>query len=300
MDPSPSEAPWWKRLHATRNDDYQLVLRKGENLREIQRYEGTLMKLSIILVGTFTLLFLLTIVLLGFTPLQRLLPGYGEAVQREELNELEGLVGEMEQQLTAQSLYIDNLLRTVRGEATTEDDIEQVDELIDTLPATIIPASEDEIRLRREVDLERLNSPNRETLTAPPAPGSDRIALAQLYLVAPVNGEISAGFNPATAHRGVDILAPQNTPIKACRDGVVFLSEFTSANGNVIGLQHDNNLISFYKHNSQLLKEVGDRVRTGEAIAIIGNTGELTSGPHLHFELWHEGGAVDPVGVVRF
>ena len=143
MDPSPSEAPWWKRLHATRNDDYQLVLRKGENLREIQRYEGTLMKLSIILVGTFTLLFLLTIVLLGFTPLQRLLPGYGEAVQREELNELEGLVGEMEQQLTAQSLYIDNLLRTVRGEATSEDDIEQVDELIDTLPATIIPASED-------------------------------------------------------------------------------------------------------------------------------------------------------------
>ena len=124
--------------------------------------------------------------------------------------------------------------------------------------------------------------------------------LAQVFFVAPVKGEISAGFKVTDDHLGVDILAPQNTPVKAARDGIVFLSEFTNSNGNVVGIQHDNNVITFYKHNSKLLKKVGDQVRSGEAIAIIGNTGTLSTGPHLHFELWHKGRAVDPTEYLRF
>ncbi|MEL7163740.1 MAG: M23 family metallopeptidase, partial [Bacteroidota bacterium] len=160
--------------------------------------------------------------------------------------------------------------------------------------------SEEEIRLRREMALERVGFYSRNAARIAPSPGSNDIPLARLSLVAPVSGKISAGFDQARDHLGVDILAPQNTPIKAARDGIVFISEFTSSNGNVVGIQHDNNLITFYKHNSQLLKKAGDRVKAGEAIAIIGNTGTLTSGPHLHFELWHEGKVIDPVEYLRF
>ncbi|MCB0637311.1 MAG: M23 family metallopeptidase, partial [Lewinella sp.] len=133
-----------------------------------------------------------------------------------------------------------------------------------------------------------------------PMAGSTDIPLEQLFFVAPVRGEISAGFKPDEGHLGVDILGPKGTAIKACLDGYVILSDYTYETGHTIGIQHANNVISFYKHNSELLKEVGDFVQAGEAVAIIGNTGTLSSGPHLHFELWHKGMAVDPTEYVKF
>ena len=283
-----------------RDQKYQLLVRDTNDYREVRRYN--LSPWNVYVVGSTTLaaFLLLAFLLIAYTPLRGYLPGYGNAVQRKEVNELENLVDDMTGQMEAQAVYIESLRKIVQDEATTEEDVELVGNLIDTSPVAPVPLSAEEIQLRRESALDRLGSVERGSTAIAPAPGSDEVSLAQIYLVAPVNGEISAAFNPANNHLGVDILAPQNTAIKAVREGVVFLAEFTSANGNVIGIQHDNNLISFYKHNSQLLKQVGDRVGAGEAVAIIGNTGELTSGPHLHFELWHEGAVVDPVGVLRF
>ena len=105
---------------------------------------------------------------------------------------------------------------------------------------------------------------------------------------------------PDQDHNGLDILAPKNTPIKAVMDGVVILSDWTLETGNTIGIMHDNQVMSFYKHNSSLLKKNGAIVRAGEAIAIIGNTGTLSSGPHLHFELWYKGKPVDPSRYINF
>ncbi len=290
----------WNRLFRTPTDTYQVVIREEESLVEYGNFKSSPLKVYLLLLAAAVGVGLFVVAVLALTPLRKLLPDDDKSAERQEVAELESVVSGMEKQLRAQTLYIDNLLRTVRGEATTPDEVPATDALVDTSSTPLVPPSDAELQLRREVELDRLGDTSAEPITPPPAPGSDKIPLAQIYLVAPVNGEISARYNSATGHRGVDILAPQNTPIKACRDGVVFLSEFTSANGNVIGVQHDNDLISFYKHNSQLLKDVGDRVRTGEAIAIIGNTGELTSGPHLHFELWYQGTAVDPTGVLRF
>jgi murein DD-endopeptidase MepM/ murein hydrolase activator NlpD len=121
-----------------------------------------------------------------------------------------------------------------------------------------------------------------------------------MYFSSPLSGEISEGFQPDIKHYGVDVVAPQNTAIKTIMDGWVIISDYTVETGNTIGIQHPNNIISFYKHNSALLKKVGSFVKAGEAIAIIGNTGELTDGPHLHFELWHKGKPVDPADFIMF
>jgi murein DD-endopeptidase MepM/ murein hydrolase activator NlpD len=116
----------------------------------------------------------------------------------------------------------------------------------------------------------------------------------------PLKGTIVTRFNPAQKHYGIDIVAGPDEVIKSALDGTVVLANFTSETGYVIGVQHSNNLFTLYKHNSALLKSVGDYVRAGEVIAIIGSTGELTSGPHLHFELWYLGNPVNPTDYIAF
>jgi len=126
------------------------------------------------------------------------------------------------------------------------------------------------------------------------------VSLDKVYFLPPLTGPVSAKYEPSSKHYGIDILAPKNTPIKATLDGFVIQSDWTMDAGNTIGLQHDNNIVTFYKHNSTLLKKIGERVKAGEAIAIIGNSGELTDGPHLHFEIWHQGKSINPADFVEF
>ena len=116
----------------------------------------------------------------------------------------------------------------------------------------------------------------------------------------PVKGVITQSFNHKNQHFGVDVVAKENEAIKAVLDGTVALSSWTSETGHVIAILHDNNLFSVYKHNSVLLKREGAKVSAGEAIAIIGNSGELTTGPHLHFELWHNNKPIDPEQYIVF
>ena len=101
-------------------------------------------------------------------------------------------------------------------------------------------------------------------------------------------------FNAQRSHYGVDIAAPKDASIKAIDDGTVVLAAYTAETGYIIQVQHDNDLVSIYKHNSSLLKQEGDKVRAGEAVAIIGETGEYSTGPHLHFEMWRNGVPLNP------
>jgi murein DD-endopeptidase MepM/ murein hydrolase activator NlpD len=125
-------------------------------------------------------------------------------------------------------------------------------------------------------------------------------SIADFYFFSPVKGTISSLFNPIANHFGVDISTPKNEPVKATLDGKVIFSDWTLETGNTITVQHSNNIISTYKHNSVLFKKVGNFVAAGEVIAIVGNTGELSNGPHLHFELWYNGIAVNPKDFINF
>ncbi len=300
MEETKNELTRWQRFKEKSKDEYQLVIRDIKDYQEVATYNLTPLNIYVAVATAIFLVAVVVFLLIAYTPLRQYIPGYGDIVQRREMNEMESLLDIMGKKLDEQSLYIETLNRNIHGEFYTEADMEEESTAVDAEDAKPAPLSEEEIRLRREMALERVGQNSRSGSGLAPSPGSNDIPLAQIFLVVPVTGEISAGFKPAEDHLGVDILAPQNTPIKAVRDGVVFMSEYTNSNGNVVGLQHDNNLVTFYKHNSQLLKKVGDRVKAGEAIAIIGNTGKLTSGPHLHFELWHEGVVVDPVEYLRF
>lgn len=119
-------------------------------------------------------------------------------------------------------------------------------------------------------------------------------------LMAPVIGIVTENYDARKSHYGVDIVARKDEPVKAVSDGVVIFSSWTDDTGYVLGIQHSNNLVSFYKHNAVLRKSVGQEVKTGEIVAIIGNTGELTTGPHLHFELWHKGKPINPKELIYF
>ncbi len=124
--------------------------------------------------------------------------------------------------------------------------------------------------------------------------------LHRLLLFPPLQGIVIKKHSLKEPHYGVDLAAPKNTPIKAIADGTVLSATWTQDAGFMIGIQHSNDLVSFYKHNSELLKKMGDFVKAGEVIAIIGNTGEQTDGPHLHLELWFQGSPVNPEYFISF
>ena len=124
--------------------------------------------------------------------------------------------------------------------------------------------------------------------------------IRNFFFFTPLKGFVTNNFNALNSHYGIDIVAKKNEPIKATLDGTVIFCDWTIKTGYVIAIQHQNNIISVYKHNSALMKKEGNYVKAGEVIAIIGNTGELTSGPHLHFELWYDGKAVNPKEFMRF
>lgn len=126
------------------------------------------------------------------------------------------------------------------------------------------------------------------------------ISFTETYFFPPINGVVVSPFEPQENHFGVDIVATENEPVKAIAAGTIILSSWTLETGYVIGIQHSNELVSFYKHNSVLLKSVGDIIRGGEIISIIGNTGELTTGQHLHFELWYKGSPLNPQEFITF
>jgi len=124
--------------------------------------------------------------------------------------------------------------------------------------------------------------------------------LQEIFFFSPINGIVTAPFDLSKEHYGIDIVAKSDEPVKAIADGSVIMADWTQDSGYVIAIQHRNNLISVYKHNAALLKKVGTFVSAGEIIAIIGNTGELTTGPHLHFEIWYNGNPVNPEDFVSF
>ena len=129
---------------------------------------------------------------------------------------------------------------------------------------------------------------------------SNIVDKSDIVLFPPVSGTISQGYNREKKHYAVDVVAARETPVKAVANGMVIFSGWTTDTGYVIILEHKGGLLSAYKHNGSLNKDQGDMVRAGEVIASVGNTGEFTTGPHLHFELWENGSPVNPLDFIDF
>ena len=286
----------WDNFKEKLQNTYRLVVMNDESFEEIGSYKLSLLNLYIAISAATVLVAFLVFSIIFFNPIKRLVPGYGDA-SSGELREIYQKNIALEEKLKAQKTYTDSFRRMITGDDETEEDVksEEIVEVDSLQTVTII--EEDEI-LRQEVE-EEVQSQQKQKLGSISA-SSNEMPLEQLYFIPPITGVVSEQFMPDKKHYGTDILAPKNTPVKATLDGFVISSDWTLETGNTISIQHSNNLISFYKHNSALLKEIGNSVKAGEAVAIIGNTGTLSDGPHLHFELWHKGKPINPEDFITF
>lgn len=273
-------------------DKYRINVINPENFEEISSFSATWLHLIMLLSVMFVLGFGLSLVVLLYTPVNGYLLDNSSYIESEKrVQALYQLVDSVETELNRQAQYVEPQLKILRGEddVYAEDNSEteaQANENVD--PDKLMHISPEDSALRKELENDAYGLKKKE--------GSGEL----LHFYPPVNGIVNAGFNAAINHYAVDLIADKDSPVKATLDGTVIYSEFSATTGNVIMLQHLNNYISVYKHNSVLLKSVGNFVRAGESIAIIGNSGELTSGPHLHFELWRNGQPLNPENFIVF
>jgi murein DD-endopeptidase MepM/ murein hydrolase activator NlpD len=283
-----------KKLLRNIRHKFRFVVMNDETFEE--KYSFKLSQLNI-----FTALGLLAILLVVFTtfviafsPLREYIPGYSKDVQmRKSLLTLAEKVDSLEKNALAKDLLIENIKNVINGQTKTNVPLSRSGSKAD-LKGIKLGASEEETRFRKEV--EKSDQYNINTALA-------NTALSQIsnyYFFTPMKGKITTTFNPGLQHYGVDVVAPKNEAVKSTLDGTVIFAGWTSETGNVIQIQHSNDLVSIYKHNSVLLKKEGQEVKAGEAIAITGNSGELTTSPHLHFELWLDGKPIDPEELMVF
>lgn len=279
--------------------NYRLVIMNHETFEEVGSYKLSLLNVYVTICVSVVVLVLIVGSLIVFTPLRTYVPGYGDASKQKELVRLNNELDELQKLFAAQQQYNDNIRRILVGDVieSTDDVNQNADVPLDSV-SEVDPIIEDEL-LRKEVELDE-QILNKELRSKSANYISKEVPLEQMFFVPPITGLVSSGFDRQTRHFGIDVIAPKNTPVKSVMDGFVFVSDWTLETGNTLGIQHANNLITFYKHNSTLLKPVGSFVKAGEAVAIIGNTGELSDGPHLHFEIWHKGKAIDPAGYIIF
>jgi len=285
-----------KSFFARLRSRYFFIIRKEDTFEE--RFSARVSPIALVTItgGAIVLLILLVIWAVAFTPLREYIPGYADVSMRKNIIILSDRADSLTHELQAREEYLDNLKRILSGQPARHDSASRKGHDSNVHAAPYVPPSHDDSMLRRTVE-----SQTRYSITMTEGqsskPGDN---INDYYFFTPLKGVVTNGFNPAGGHYGVDIVSKENEAIKATLDGTVIISTWTLATGNVIILQHNNNLVSVYEHNSVLLKKVGDYVKAGDVIAIVGNTGELTTGPHLHFELWYKGNPVNPQQYMTF
>ncbi len=232
-----------------------------------------------------------TAILIAFTPLREYIPGYASTTLKLKAKDLAYKTDSIQNILRYNNQYLDTIRKVLKGEmkgVTINRDSLFEQFRADTLEAEIRPNEQDRL-LREQVALEDKYNLFENSNTK-----------VSFVLFPPITGSVTQAYNPKEKHFAVDIVAPKNTPVKAVADGTVIFSGWTAETGYTIIIEHPFDLISVYKHNASITKDQGDFIKSGEVIATIGNTGEITTGPHLHFELWSEGYPINPANYIDF
>ncbi len=282
-----------KFLNKLRNR-YRLVILNDDTFEERASFRLTRFNVYMLASAVFTVLVIAIFSVIAFTPLKEYIPGYGDVNRRKDIMALEVKSDSLNRLVMQQDMWIRNIRNVLQGNVDTSSRrITDSEISYDTIDLDRVP--EEDLQLREEMEREQ-----QYALTFPESQKRTGLDLSQINFFPPLKGYVTAEFNSADEHYGIDIAGPQDEPIKTVLDGYVLLASWTLETGYVIGIQHEHNLVSFYKHNSVLLKKTGNFVKAGDAIAMQGSSGELTSGPHLHFELWHDGVALDPGDYIIF
>jgi murein DD-endopeptidase MepM/ murein hydrolase activator NlpD len=237
------------------------------------------------------LLILFTTVIIAYTPLRENIPGYPSAKIRQQIIYNYMLVDSLENEIKTRDNYFDKIKTLFQGDIP-EDESVSTESGLKSYDVKFKNSNADSI-FKDKLIGEQSNLSISKNLKKLPS-------IANIHFFTPLRGLITNKFNTKTEHLAVDIVGSPNSRISSVLDGTVVFAGWTMDTGYSIYIQHENNIISAYKHNAELLKEIGDKVKAGDVIAIMGNSGELTTGPHLHFELWHNGTALDPETYIDF
>lgn len=263
---------------------YKLTITNENTLEEVVGIHVSKLNGISVLLSAVTVIFLIAAMIIAFTPLRNYLPGYMNSEVRELVVTNALRVDSLQQLLNRQNLYIMNIQDIFSGKVST-DTVSSIDSLTMVRSEELMERTQEEELFRKQYEeSERYNLTTMGN--APLTTG--------LVFYRPTRGMISSEFDVNKKHFGIDIAANPDESVLATLDGTVILSAYTAETGYVIQVQHAQNIVSVYKHCGSLLKKEGDVVKAGEAIALVGNTGENTTGPHLHFELWSKGRALDP------
>lgn len=271
---------------------YRMVLLNEDTFEEVGTMRLTRLNLIAFIGVVLILLIAVVYSLIAYTNIRELIPGYPDAAMRQDIRANAMKLDSLEYEQAIRDQYFDNLKRIIYGE-TPENYMNDTTGVVNQKEITFLRSTNDSL-LRQQVEAEeqfRLSALEDDHVDTD---------LYDMHFFSPVNGILTRGFNPMEGHYGIDLVAAPNEVVKATLDGTVTMSTWTLETGYVIQIQHDYELISVYKHNATLFKSAGQKVVAGDAIAIVGNSGELTTGPHLHFELWHDRVPLNPVDYIVF
>ncbi|GLB52903.1 peptidase M23 [Neptunitalea chrysea] len=279
------------KLHKKWIYKYRLVILNEDTFEEHLSFK--LNRLNVFVFGSLSSIFLIavTTVIIAFTPLREYIPGYSSVKLKDETAQLLVRTDSVTQELNANHLYLESIRKVLTGDLSSAD-----------ISKDSIKAVQEKNDVKLDFGTNKADSILREEVAKEDRynfSGATENAM-NFVLFSPVSGTISNDYNPKEKHYAVDIVSTANAPVKSVGDGRVIFSEWTTETGYVIMIEHFNGLVSVYKHNASLNKSQGDFVKSGEVIGTVGNTGELTTGPHLHFELWNNGYPVDPTQYIDF
>jgi len=277
---------FWKKMRFK----YKLSFLNENTLEEV--FTLRLSRLSGLLTLIFFVVFLITLtsIVIIKTPIRNYLPGFSESEIRRSMIVNALRTDSLQQQLSFQAKYLSNVSAILRGDMKL-DSVHQPDSTMDNTHIDLGKSKTTADFIRNYEDEEKYNL----NVSAAPSIQPDNV-----FFYKPVKGFISSEFNLRERHYGVDIAANPNESVLAAMRGTVIYAGFDPNYGYVIHIQHTNGFVSVYKHNALLLKKQGDEVNGGEVIALVGNTGSLSTGDHLHFELWSRGRPVNPCEYINF
>lgn len=280
-----------KKIFQMLKDHYRLIIYNDSTIQTVWSIKLTPIK--VLTLGSLgaILLILFTTLIIAYTPLRENIPGYPNARVRQQIIRNYVLVDSLENELKQRDNYFGTIKSLFKGEVPSEE-ASNADTSVKVSVAKFKNLNADSIFQDKLLEEKLSLSISQNTKRLP--------SIANIHFFTPLHGLITNKFNPKTEHLAVDVVGKQNARISSVLDGTVIFSGWTMETGYSIFIQHENNILSAYKHNAELLKAVGDKVKAGDVIAIMGNSGELTTGPHLHFELWHNGTALDPETYIDF
>lgn len=283
----------WKIFTEQLQNKYRLVILNDDSFAE--KFSLRLSPLGLIILFASVTIVMTTFVisLVAFTSLREYIPGYGNVNDRKDIIKLSLRADSLENTITSRDWYITNLLNVFNGktEGRTAKPLKDTTGKYSNID---VKPSEQDLKLRNEIETNQLIS------TSDKVSANKLNALSSYFFFSPVKGIITSSYNLNEEHFGVDIATNENEFIKSTLDGTIIFAGYTTIDGYVIQIQHGNDITTVYKHCSSISKKVGDFVKAGEPIGIVGNTGENTTSSHLHFEIWYNGFSINPQNYVVF